>query len=232
MIPPAALSLLLTRQGAILLDFDGPVCSIFAKYPAPAVADALRDVLRTSGVNIAAPLLHEKDPLEVLKWSATLGRPDVLTAVEITLRREEFIAAQSSTPTPYGREVILGAHEAGKPLAIVSNNSTEAITTYLQRQRLTCYNIPVVGRAFAQPGLMKPNPYSVLLAAKSVTTDPANCVLIGDSLADIFSAQAAGVPAIAYANRPEKAGKFTEAGADVVVTTMADIASVLVELRL
>jgi hypothetical protein len=41
--------LLLAEVGAVLLDLDGPVCSIFAGYPAPKVAAELVDVLRCSG---------------------------------------------------------------------------------------------------------------------------------------------------------------------------------------
>jgi HAD superfamily hydrolase (TIGR01549 family) len=232
MTQSAGLSELLNRQSAILLDFDGPVCNIFANHPAPAVADSLRAVLRTSGVDIAAEVLDERDPLEVLKWSATLGRPDVLKAVETKLRQEEFTAAQSSAPTPYGREVVIGAFEAGKSIAIVSNNSAEAITSYLHRHRLSCFGMPVVGRAFAQPDLMKPNPQPLADAAKSIKADPAQCVLIGDSLTDIVGAQAAGMPVIGYANRPEKVAPFTAAGADLVVTTMAEIAIALIDLSL
>jgi hypothetical protein len=40
------------------------------------------------------------------------------------------------------------------------------------------------------------------------------------------------MPVIGFANRPEKVGTFADAGADVVVTTMAEIAIALIELKL
>ena len=64
------------------------------------------------------------------------------------------------------------------------------------------------------------------------SASPADCILIGDSMADIDGAHAAGVPVIGYANRPEKVDRFTDARADVVITSMVEVASALVELRL
>lgn len=227
----AGLVQLLAERSSILLDFDGPVCSIFANWPAPGVAEALRDVVRGEGIELASSLHAERDPLEVLRWTATLGRPDVVRLVETKLCAEEFTASKTAVPTRHGREVIVAAFEAGKPVAIVSNNSAGAINSYVSRQRLGKYAISVSGRAFGQPELMKPNPEPILRAAKSLKTAPADCVLIGDSLADIRGAHAAGLPVIGYANRDEKVSSFVEAGADVIVTRMADIACALIEMK-
>ena len=79
---------------------------------------------------------------------------------------------------------------------------------------------------------MKPNPEPILRAAKSFGSSPADCVLVGDSLADIHAAHAAGLPVIGYANRAKKIDLLAEAGVDVIVTTMADIARALIELKL
>lgn len=227
----ASLVQLLAERGSILLDFDGPVCSIFANRPASEVAESLRGVIREAGVKPDAKTLEERDPLEVLRWAATLERPDVVRLVETKLRAEECAASETATPTAHGREVIVGAFEAAKHMAIVSNNSAEAISSYLSRQRLGKYTMPVAGRAFGQPNLMKPNPEPILRAAKTLNTSSADCVLIGDSLADIYGAHAAGLPVIGYANRSEKVGSFIEAGAEAIITDMADIARVLIELK-
>jgi beta-phosphoglucomutase-like phosphatase (HAD superfamily) len=228
----AGLDQLLAERSSILLDFDGPVCSIFANRPAPGVAENLRDVVRAEGIELASSLHEERDPLEVLRWTATLGRADVVRLVETKLCAEEFAASQTAAPTPFGREVIVGAFEAGKPIAIVSNNSAGAINSYISRQRLGKYAMPIAGRAFAQPDLMKPNPEPIVRAVKSLNASSDDCVLIGDSLADIYGAHAAGLPVIGYANRPEKFSLFTEAGADAVVTRMVEIACVLIEMKL
>lgn len=168
----------------------------------------------------------------MLKWSATLSRPTLVRQVEAQLCADEITAACTAAPTPFGRECVIGALEAGKSVTMVSNNSAGAISVYLDRQRLTCYGLPISGRAYARPELMKPNPEPILAAAKLANTSPADCVLIGDSMADIDGAHAAGAWVIGYANRPEKVDRFMDALADIVITSMGEIASALVELRL
>ena len=223
---------LLAGKTSILLDFDGPVCSIFSNHLAPDVAASLRGVIVAAGVPVPTDVETERDPLEVLKWSATLGQPALVRQVEARLCAEEITAARTATPTPFGRETIIGAIEAGKSIAVVSNNSAGAIQAYLSRQRLTRYKLPISGRAFARPDLMKPSPEPILAAAKLANASPADCVLIGDSMADIDGARAAGVPVIGYANRPEKVDRFVDAQSDAVVTSMVEIANALIELRL
>ncbi|PSK61953.1 Phosphoglycolate phosphatase [Micromonospora sp. MH33] len=224
----AALGRLLREVGAVLLDFDGPVCSVFAGYPAPKVAGELVDVLRRRGVDVPPDLASEPDPLEVLRRIGATDNQGITRAVEDALCAAERRAVETAEPTQYGREVIVAARQAGMPVAVVSNNSAGAISAYLAAHRLAAYVSPVVGRTYADPGRMKPNPQPILYAASAVREPPSQCVLIGDSLSDIYGARAAGVRVIGYANRPAKVENFQAAGADVVITSMGEIASMLI----
>jgi HAD superfamily hydrolase (TIGR01549 family) len=225
-----SLAQLFAERGTLLLDFDGPVCSIFANHPAPQVADALRKFLDSDGVELPSALRAERDPLELLRWTGTLGRAELVRRVEARLRAEEVSASKTAEPTPYAHEVIIAALQAGESVAIVSNNSAEAISAFLSRQGLEQYNIAVFGREFGQPDRMKPNPAPIFRAVKSLDTSVDDCVLVGDSLADIHAANAAEIPVIGYANRQAKEGAFRTAKADVIVTSMAEIADALTEL--
>ncbi|MER7278841.1 HAD family phosphatase [Dactylosporangium sp. NPDC000244] len=218
---------LLGRSRAILLDFDGPVCSIFGGYPAPTVAAELLDLLEGRGVHLAEDIRSETDPMEVLRWSATLGKPELLREVEDGLCRAELLAAESAIPEPQGQAVIEAARDSGRRVAIVSNNSANAIDAYLQAHRLMDHIAYVAGRAYAQPKRMKPHPEPLWRAATALDVEPAACVLIGDSLFDIEGAKAAGVPVIAFANKSPKVQHFTEARADFVVTDLGGIAVAL-----
>jgi hypothetical protein len=51
---PSALDDMLSRAGYLLLDFDGPICSLFAGTPTAPVADRLRGVLLRRGVALPA----------------------------------------------------------------------------------------------------------------------------------------------------------------------------------
>ena len=224
----AVLLRLLGGRGPLLLDFDGPVCAIFAGYSGSTVAEELRTELRRQGIEVPESLISQSDPLEVLRWTASLGEASVTRAIEDALCTAELRAVRSAAPTPYAREVIVAARKAGKPIAVVSNNSAGAVIEYLTAKRLAGYITSVVGRAYADPGRMKPNPEPILHAVFDLGAQPNECVLIGDSLGDIAGARAAGVPVIGYANRPTKAEPFVEAKADAVVTSLSDVAVVLI----
>ncbi|MBU8857590.1 HAD-IA family hydrolase [Micromonospora sp. WMMB482] len=75
---------------------------------------------------------------------------------------------------------------------------------------------------------MKPSPEPILQAVSVLGMSPERCVLIGDSLSDIEGARASGVRAIGYANRPMKVEAFQLAMADVVITSMGELAQALI----
>jgi HAD superfamily hydrolase (TIGR01509 family) len=219
---------MLDEVDALLLDFDGPVCSIFAGYPARDIAAELVGLLQQHGVDPPSALTTETDPLEVLRWAGSSADQGVTRVIEDALCAAERRAVESAAPTPYGREVIVAARQAGLPVAVVSNNSAGAVTAYLATHRLAAHVSHVVGRAYAEPERMKPNPEPISRAARLLDTSPSRCVLIGDSMSDIQGGRAAGTRVIAYANRPPKVEAFRTAGADLVVTSMGPIAETLV----
>lgn len=221
------LAKLLVNATAVLLDFDGPVCSIFAGYPAWKVAEELRETLRDNGIEPPVTVVNEPDPLEVLRWTNTLDKPDVTGAVEDTLCAAERAASSTAAPTAFARETMLAAQRSGKSLVIVSNNSPGAVAAYLTHAGLTSYVTHIVGRAYAEPAEMKPNPSPIYRAGALLGCAPAACILVGDSLADVHAGRAAGAPVVAYANRPGKAAKLTEAGALIAINSMGKVASAL-----
>jgi HAD superfamily hydrolase (TIGR01509 family) len=124
--------------------------------------------------------------------------------------------------------VISTASAAGLPVAVVSNNSAAAVDAYLSMHGLSQHVSVVIGRPYGRPDLMKPNPAPILDAVHALGASPAASVLIGDSVADVEGARAAGVRVIGYANRPHKAEDLQEA--DAVIETMGVIHDLLVHL--
>jgi HAD superfamily hydrolase (TIGR01549 family) len=215
----------LVGSGPLLLDFDGPVCGIFAGLPAPGVAGELVQLLRAEGVELPDNIAAEPDPLAVIRWTGYHCDQQLTTAVEDALTALELRAVQTATPTPYGHEVIRAARDIGMPVAIVSNNSRRAVSAYLALHELAELVERVNGRPYARPEMMKPEPWMVLDAVQALGSEPAACVLVGDSMTDIVAARAAGVHVIGLANRPRKVAPF--AIADAVITTMADVVAAL-----
>jgi HAD superfamily hydrolase (TIGR01509 family) len=213
---------LLYDKWLILLDFDGPICSIFAGLPAPTVAGSLRDILTVNGSTPPQPWVD--DPLAVLRYTHEHA-PHLVRLVDQTLRAAELEAAASATPTPGADDVLRACHDTKRHVSIVSNNSTPAIEAYLNRVGLAGFVQAVHGRPAGVPTAMKPNPQLVEDAQTDIGMPAEHCVLIGDSATDIEAAHAAATSAIGYANKPRKTETLHRA--DALITNMGDLARAL-----
>jgi len=214
----------------LLVDFDGPVCAVFAGYPAATVANELRAVIRSHfGGELPSSLdEHHADPLRMLVEVASLGDDELTREVAAACRDAEVTAIRTATPTRGAEDVLRAAQAAGYRTAIVSNNATEAIDAYLRRYNLFRYVSVVVARFDGMdPRLLKPNPYLLDRAVAAVQGQSEQATFIGDSVSDVVAGQAAGVRTIGYANKPGKRDRLTNAGADVVIETMQALAASL-----
>ncbi|GAA3620891.1 HAD family hydrolase [Lentzea roselyniae] len=221
---PTAVHRILANASALLLDFDGPVCSVFAGLPAPVVADQLREVLADGGHGDLPPEVEKSaDPFDVFSFAATIGDVEA-RYVEAALRAHEVEAVATAEPTADTHDLIREWHASGRKLAIVSNNSAAAVLSYFHAHDLTHCVDNVSARREADPGLLKPNPFLLNQANDALGTAASNSVLIGDSLTDIQAARSAGVRIIGYANKPSKLEEFAAAEPDTIITEMKLIA--------
>jgi HAD superfamily hydrolase (TIGR01549 family) len=208
----------LAGKSLLLLDFDGPVCSVFAGYPAHQIAAELVAEMRKADADLAASLNGETDPMEVVRIAASSTSPGLVDHIDRQLREAELLAVESATLTAGIVELIESAQDQGLQIGIVSNNSRDAILKYLKRSRLAQHLAFVIGRPIGKPGLMKPEPFLLLQALAQAGSDPSRACFIGDSVSDIVAGRAAKVMTIGYANKPGKEDRLHEAGADLVVT--------------
>lgn len=216
----------LDAMSAVLLDFDGPVCSVFSGYPAPVVADELRGDLLTLGITATEGIRTSLDPLEVLRWTGE-EHPEVIGEIDSALTAAERRAVRSAQPTPDAYRVIASAQRIGHPVAIVSNNSTPAITDYLRKHDIADRVAVVAGRPFGKPWLMKPSPVLVLQAIEHLGVDPKRCVFVGDAVTDIQAGRTAGVRVIGYAKTSQHGAVLATAGPDLVISSMSELADAL-----
>ncbi|MEV7177026.1 HAD-IA family hydrolase [Kitasatospora sp. NPDC093679] len=210
----------------VLLDFDGPVCSVFAGLPAPKVADRLRRALLAAGGQSPVGGEAETDPLALLRLIAD-ARPDLAGAADGALTDLEIEAVRAGRPNPGGESVLRACASSGRSVSVVSNNAGAAIATYLSARGLSGYVAGVFGRAPGDPSSMKPNPRLLLEAMDAAASEPEECIFIGDAARDVEAGDAAGVATIGYANKPGKDVKLAAAGAVVVVGSMQLIADAL-----
>jgi N-acetyl-D-muramate 6-phosphate phosphatase len=220
-----AIKPIISRTRHLLLDFDGPVCSVFAGMPAAQVAEQLRHALKAARFALPSGAERESDPLEVFRTVAAIG-PEAAATAQQLLTTFETRAVATARPTPGAADLIITAYRTGRTVTIVSNNSTDAITRYLADHRLSEYVRAVLGRD-DDPVLMKPSPYRVREAVGSLGADPHECAFVGDSLTDVLAGKLGGVRVIGYANKPGKADALIRAQADAVTTDLAEITTAL-----
>jgi HAD superfamily hydrolase (TIGR01549 family) len=217
---PETLRRILANTDALLLDFDGPICSVFAGIPAPVVADQLRGILAEGGhTNLPADIQSAADPFEVLFYAAKLGQ-DEARYVEAAFRAHEVEAVQCARPTPSSSDVIRAWTATGRPLAVVSNNSTVAVELYLELHNLESKVDVISARISAEIAHLKPSPFLLIHATKTLGLSPSHCALVGDSITDIQASIAAQSTGIGYANKPEKIDMLVKARAKAVSTSM------------
>ncbi|MCE7078838.1 HAD family hydrolase [Streptomyces sp. ST2-7A] len=226
MKPQQELSKLLSGVRTLLVDFDGPFCSVFAGLNADEVAERMRRQLADAEHDVRPDWKAENDPLALLRRIAHEAPGSVPDADRI-LADLETEAARLARPNPQMSAVLDAAVHSGRDVIVVSNNAGSAIRCYLENHRLTHRVNKVVGRRPGEPESMKPSP-CLLLDAMEPGRDASGYIFIGDAVRDVEAGHAADVLTIGYANKERKERFLINAGAAVVVTSLLPLAEALV----
>jgi len=221
-----ALAELMARTDAVLLDFDGPICRVFAGHSAAPVALELRRFRRFLEEGGVISVNDDRNPEQLLLWVGE-HHADLTCAADDLLTVYENAAVQLAEPTDGAADVIRAAAAASIPVAIVSNNSESAIASYLTKHDLASGVAAVIGRPYGDPSRMKPHPDSVIRAAEALDVSPDGCIFVGDSASDMRAAAAAGVRGVGYVKTPERATVLRAGGADVLIDHMSELAAAL-----
>jgi phosphoglycolate phosphatase len=224
--PQSGVGEIAARSRHLLLDFDGPVCDIFAGTPNYAVAHDFRLALSAAGIALPDAVKDLGDPLEAFQIIAR-HQPEAAELAHRELTRLEFEAVITARPTEGATDLITTARATGRTVTIVTNNSGDAVLLYLDMHELGQYITAVIGRDDADPERMKPSPYRVREAVGMLGADGTECAFVGDSVTDVLAGRLAGVAVIGFANKPKKAGALTHAGADAVTTRLTEISTAL-----
>ena len=216
------LDAIISRTRHLLLDFDGPICSVFAGLPAHIIADRLRKLLGDH-TQLPVGIARTPDPIEVFTYAATIST-DLAARVETEMTGQELAAVATAAPTPYVHDVVTACQNSGRSVSIVSNNSARAVHAYLTRHGLDDRISLVVARTSHDPALLKPSPYLINEAVQALDAEPGECTLVGDSVTDVQGARLASVRSIGYANKPGERERLSQAGAGAIINSLADLA--------
>lgn len=225
---------LFSRARLVLLDFDGPVCDLFAQRSAPGIARRLCERIGPDGLRRAGIDAGVTDPLAVLIATHRADPGDESgrgLAVRKLLAEEETLAAATAAPTPGAVPLMERLVTAGKLLGVASNNCAPAIRAHLLRHGLIAYFTDpdrpgdghrIVGR-HDDPDLMKPHPYALEALLRATGTAPGDGVMIGDSPNDALAAAEAGVRFIGVHPDAAKRDALRDAGAEHLVDSVHEL---------
>jgi phosphoglycolate phosphatase len=124
-----------------------------------------------------------------------------------------------TTIYPGGLELLGGLAEQGTRLGVCTNKPAAITNDVLRKLELYDRFHAVVGATEGLP--QKPDPAMIDVTLTALKASAQEAVVIGDSVADVGAARAAGVPVIlvsfGYSKRPA-----SELGADLVIASLAD----------
>jgi HAD superfamily hydrolase (TIGR01509 family) len=222
---------LIESAKAVLFDFDGPICHLFQGRPLEPLTERLRQAVTAAagegerGGEVWLP--QTDDPVEIVRAAfqqPVLVERGVARAVERALAEEELAAAPHAFPTAYADALVRTLAATGRQLAVTTNNSQEAVETYLAtRTTDELFAGRIHGRGTDGELRLKPDPDCLLRALKSTGTSAQDALMIGDAPRDLEAARAAGVAFLGYARNERKAEQLRAAGAEELVGSLRDV---------
>jgi phosphoglycolate phosphatase len=217
---------------ALLFDLDG---TLIDSVPDIAEAvNALLDSYGLEGLSVDAVRKMVGEGVRKLVERAFAARGIELDTAGLDERHERMMGIYGKhltarTELMFGAEALLRrCHEAGVKMALVTNKPEGFSRTILDHFGFSDWFGAVVGGDTGPE--RKPAPDMILHAAELLGVAIGDCVMVGDSPADIDAAKNAGIRSIAvrggYTRLPVE-----ELGADIVIDRLDDVDAAVATLR-
>lgn len=185
---------------AVLFDFDGVL--VDTEW---AIYDAWHRTFRDNGHPLPLEVYNQCIGSDFNTWSPKTHLEELTGAAfdwhDLDSKRQEEIESDlaGEGPMPGVVELLETLSSLGIPRAVVSSSSPHWVDGWLERLDLRKHFDQVVRRGDAPR--IKPAPDLYQEAAKRLSLDPAECLVIEDSLNGVKAAIAAGMPVWAVPNR-------------------------------
>jgi len=121
-------------------------------------------------------------------------------------------------------------HGLGLPLAVVTNKQRHFAVNLLQRLKLSQWIEVVVGGDTCER--RKPDPQPLNFACSTLGVEPAQTLMVGDSLNDVLAARAAGMPVVCVPYGYNEGNDPRELSCDAFIESLADLPAILLDAPL
>jgi HAD superfamily hydrolase (TIGR01509 family) len=205
---------------AVLFDFDGVL--VDTEW---AIYDAWHRTFRENGHPLPLEVYNQCIGSDFNTWSPKIHLEELTGAAfdwhDLDSKRQEKIESDlaGEGPMPGVVELLETLGSLGISRAVVSSSSPHWVDGWLERLDLRKHFDHVVRRGDAPR--IKPAPDLYLEAAKRLGLDPAECLVIEDSLNGVKAAIAAGMPVWAVPNRVTACLDFSLA--DAVLSDLFEV---------
>jgi HAD superfamily hydrolase (TIGR01509 family) len=160
---------------------------------------------------------------------------DIPLSASLLDKSEQLLDARLAREVKIIEGVKFALSRITTPHCICSNSSSKRLDMMLEKVGLKPYFAPHIFSAKdLGPDRVKPKPDIFLHAAQQFKVSPDKCLVIEDSVHGVHGARAAGMRVVGFTGAshtyPSHADRLTDAGAETVISRMADLPAVIAAL--
>ncbi|MGH7813760.1 MAG: HAD family hydrolase [Candidatus Binataceae bacterium] len=214
-----------------LLDFDGTIAQLRTAVDWAGGRRVLEPYLRSAGApeELFAEIPHGNLPLYeayrarlAANGSLEKKSAEVIRAASEIIERIELAGVERAGPLDGAIELLVRLRADGAKLAIVTSNSSRAVTRWFELNRAALPDA-IVGRDSMLA--LKPSPAMLLRALEIFSAAPAAAAFIGDTEADAIAARMARVRFFGIAADASEHNRLIAAGAEQIFASPAALAA-------
>ena len=211
------------------MDMDGTITRFNLDYMT-ARRISLKELEK---MNLRTPDMTEQVPLYLmLKKVKDNVDPETFAKVRGNFfkffEEMEVKAAREATLYPGATETLRKLRDRGLKIGIVTNNGRVGTELTLKRCQLDGFFDAVVTRDDCEE--MKPEAGPVRKVLTEMRVAPEEAIFVGDSVMDIISARATGLPSVAVATGPFSSDRLLKAEPDYLLGSVNDLPLLVKEL--
>ena len=221
---------------AVIFDLDGTLASFNIDYMAAraeiisllteqglpssllSLKEGVFDMLKKAKQHIANNGKEEKDFLKLKKKAISI------------VERYESEAARKTSLLPNVLKTLKTLREIKLKLAICTTNGEKSTSHILERFQITHFFEAVITREAVSA--VKPDPAHLEAALKALNIRPEEAVVVGDSTRDMECARKLNVIAVGVTTGISTPEALTNAGADYLASSPADIPTLVEQLNM